>query len=112
VVFYDDDPAVSAAVIEWNRRMGIARAIVTNGKSDGSTMLDYPTMALASVIPALLVERPSRAFVIGFGTGVTVGELLQTGSVEHVDVAEISQGVIRAAPFFDFASFGVSKART
>ena len=32
-------------------------------------------MSLAALSPAMLAERPERAFVIGFGTGVTAGEL-------------------------------------
>ncbi len=107
LIFYDDDPALSAAVIEITSGAR-ARSIINNGKSDGSTRLDYPTMALAAIVPALLIDRPQRAFVIGYGTGVTVGELLQLGTIESVRVAEISQGVIRAAPLFDFANFDVT----
>ena len=42
--------------------------------------------------------------MIGLGTGVTAGELGALDEVESVTVAEISQGVIDAAPFFDFAN--------
>src|SRR5262249_53113271 len=59
------------------------------------------TMALAALLPAIFTEHAERAFVIGYGTGVTVGELAALGSMQRVTVAEISPGVIRAAPHFE-----------
>ena len=85
-----------------------ALSIVNNGKSDGNLVVDYPTMALTGLVPALLAERPARAFVVGYGTGVTVGELAALPDVEEVVVAEISRGVLRAAPFFDSGNLGAS----
>jgi len=100
VLFYEDDATNSIAV---SRERGADRAltIVNNGKSDGNLVADYPTMALTGLVPALLAERPARAFVVGYGTGVTVGELAALPDVEEVVVAEISRGVLRAAHFFD-----------
>ena len=46
--------------------------------------------------------------MIGFGTGVTAGELAELDEVESVTIAEISSAVIKAAPLFDFANHGVS----
>jgi hypothetical protein len=73
---------------------------VTNGKGDGSLVYDYPTMALAALVPALLAEKLERAFVIGWGTGVSAGELASLESVHQVVVAEISPAVVSAAPHF------------
>ena len=101
VVFYDDDPNSSVAVREAMLPTGPDPAIVTNGKPDGSIGVDYPTMALAALIPAVFAERAESGFVIGFGTGVTVGELAALRSMQRVTVAEISPGVIRAAPHFE-----------
>ena len=53
---------------------------------------DYPTMALAGLLPALLADDPERAFVIGYGTGVTAGELAALDDTREVIVAEISPG--------------------
>jgi predicted membrane-bound spermidine synthase len=101
VVFYDDDPNSSVAVRESLGPTGPDPAIVTNGKPDGSIGVDYPTMALAALIPAVFAERAETGFVIGYGTGVTVGELAALRSMQSVTVAEISPGVIRAAPHFE-----------
>jgi len=101
IIFYDDDPVSSVAV---KRRIGrdgdIDTALVVNGKGDGSLVHDFVTMSLAAVIPALLAEKLERAFVIGWGTGISAGELAGLESTREVVVAEISPAVVRAAPFF------------
>jgi hypothetical protein len=66
-------------------------------------------MALASLIPAILAQDISRAFVIGYGTGVTIGELAALQGMEEIVVAEISPAVLRASPLFDFANLEASK---
>ena len=101
IVFYDDDPNSSVAVRVTEVPQGLDPSIVTNGKPDGSIFGDYPTMALAALLPALFVDAPAHGFVIGFGTGVTVGELGALASMQDVTVAEISSGVIRGAPHFE-----------
>ena len=110
VLFYDDDPTTSVAVEEWPDPRGKAtRAIITNGKSDGSLGPDYPTMALAGLLPCLFTEQCRSAFVVGYGTGVTAGELAELDSIETVTVAEISRGVIKAARFFDHGNRQASR---
>lgn len=99
--FYDDDPTSTVAVIEYSVGNQKTLGISTNGKNDGSLLVDYPTMALAGLIPCLMAERCQKAFVIGLGTGVTAGELGALDGMQRVLVAEISPGVIEAAPLFD-----------
>jgi spermidine synthase len=105
IIFHDDDPTSAVVVTEGAG----SRAIITNGKPDGNLRLDYPTMALAGLIPAVLCDDPSRAFVIGWGLGVTVGELGSLDEVKEVVAAEISPGVLEAAPFFDAGNQNASK---
>ena len=107
VAFYDDDPAASVAVLEGppgSNGQPLYRSILSNGKSDGSVFGDYITMAMAALLPALIADKAERAFVIGYGTGVTVGEFASLDSAREVVVAEISPGVVRAAPLFDYAN--------
>jgi len=107
VLFYDDDPTSTVTVIEppeWPENRGIA----VNGKSDGSLEADYPTMALSALLPALMAERHERGFVIGWGTGVSTGELAALDETRQVRVAEISPGVIAAAPLFEDGNLGAS----
>ncbi|HUO63466.1 MAG TPA: fused MFS/spermidine synthase [Terriglobales bacterium] len=109
VLFYRDDPTTTVTVKETSVPDGrTSRAIVTNGKSDSDLIGDYPTMALMALLPALLAEKHERAFVIGFGTGVTTGQLAALEGTREVTVAEISRGVLEAAPFFEYANQGAS----
>jgi spermidine synthase len=106
VIFYDDDPTSTVTVTEDRDHN---RSIVVNGKSDGSLAGDYPTMALSALIPALMAERHERCFVIGWGTGVSAGELAALDATRSVRVAEISRGVIEAAPLFDVGNLAASR---
>ena len=111
IIFYDDDPTTSVAVRETRSREGkLNRSIVTNGKPDGSIVRDYPTEALLALLPCLFADSCERAFVIGYGTGTTVGELADLDSMREVTVAEIAQGVIDAAPLFDYGNRRASKS--
>ncbi|MDJ0848193.1 MAG: fused MFS/spermidine synthase [Myxococcota bacterium] len=100
--FHSDDPAMTVAVFA-TREPGLRRGltVATNGKSDGNTPADDATMVMAALLPALLAEETRRAFVIGWGTGITVGELAALDETEEVVVAEISHGVMEAAPLFE-----------
>jgi spermidine synthase len=111
IPFYDDDPAATVAVLDTRNGEALTdRAILLNGKIDGSLRIDYVTMSLAALLPALFAEQCERAFVIGFGTGVTVGELASLDCTREVVVGEISAAVIRAAPLFDHGNQAASKS--
>jgi spermidine synthase len=108
-IFYQDGPTSSVAVME-SKGKPETRSIIVNGKPDGNLEADYPTMALSALIPALMAERYERAFVIGWGTGVTTGELAALAGNRSVRVAEISRAVIAAAPYFDHGNGDASKS--
>lgn len=109
ILFQTDDPTTSVLVHELrNQRDPYSRSLSTNGKSDGDTYADYGTVGLLAVLPAMLTKKLERAFVIGWGIGTTAGELGSFESVTRVDVAEISPGVLEAAPLFDFATQGAT----
>ena len=108
IIFSDDDPTTTVIVRERLFGARMDRSVWTNGKSDGSLVIDYPTMALVTLVPCILAERCESAFVIGFGTGVSVGEFAVLDEMERVDVAEISGGVLDAAEYFDFGNQNVS----
>ena len=103
--FYDDDPTASVAALKTGPD---AVSIIVNGKSDGNTHADIHTMGLAALLPALFADRTESAFVIGYGTGITAGYLAEVATMRSVTVAEISSGVLGAAPLFDFANNGAS----
>ena len=110
VLFYDDDPTNTVAVTETPLPGAdpavvisglMSRSLMSNGKSDGNLRFDYTTMALAGLLPALVSDDRSRAFVIGWGLGVTSGELGSLDDVHEVVAAEIAPAVLAAAPLFD-----------
>jgi spermidine synthase len=110
IVFYDDGPTSTVTVRSGTRKDDrLNLSIYVNGKSDGNLIADYPTTSLLALIPALMAEKVERCFVIGFGTGVSTGELASLEWVQEVDVAEISQAVIEAAPLFDRGNRAASK---
>jgi len=108
LVFHDDDPVTSVVILQ-SHGSERARSIFTNGKPDGSTGGDYPTMCFAAMIPALLTDDPSRGFVIGWGTGVTVGELAALPENQETVVAEISPGVLEGASWFTQLNQGADR---
>lgn len=109
-LFYDDDPVSSVAVVLNTWPGGSSHSIVVNGKSDGNTRGDRYTMRLLALIPALFAERPGSAFVIGWGTGMTAGELAALDEIQRVKVAEISPAVSRAAALFDSETLDASQS--
>ncbi len=110
VLFHDDDPTTTVTVKAPEQSGGRpSESIFTNGKSDGSLTGDYATMSLVALIPCLIAESCDEAFVIGYGTGVTAGEFAALESMQRVVVAEISRGVLEAAPLFDAGNLGASR---
>ncbi|HLY37029.1 MAG TPA: fused MFS/spermidine synthase [Candidatus Binatia bacterium] len=110
VPFYADDPVGSVTV--WERKGTAAtpsRSVRVNGKSEGEIPTDYVTMSLVALIPAWIAQDCARSFVIGYGTGVTAGELAALGCARSVEVAEISPAVIAAAPLFDYGNQDASR---
>jgi predicted membrane-bound spermidine synthase len=109
VIFYEDDPTSSVAVFETFMPDKLNfRALKVNGKPDSATAVDVTTTGLLGLLPALFAESTERTFVIGYGTGVSVGELAALETTREVVVAEISSGVVAAAPLFDFANQGAA----
>jgi predicted membrane-bound spermidine synthase/tetratricopeptide (TPR) repeat protein len=88
----------NATVSVW--RNGMATWLKSNGKADASSVADMNTQVLVGLLPGLAHPAPRRAFVVGFGSGVSVRALAAVRGVEQVDVAEIERAVLDAAPFF------------
>jgi spermidine synthase len=108
VKFHKDGSTASVAVTERSEMMHfkgqIPLSIVINGKSDSSTVDDIYTLKLSAHIPAILASQRRNVMVIGLGTGVTAGELTLYPDIERIDVAEISQTVVDALPYFSKAT--------
>ncbi len=69
-------------------------ALIVNGKSDGSSQVDAPTMVMSGLIGALLHPEPKHSLVIGLGTGTTAGWLAEVETMQRVDVVELEPAVV------------------
>ena len=98
IIFYKEGMNATVAVTHSLRNKANKRLII-NGKPDASTYFDMPTQVLLGEIPVMLHKNPKNIFVVGFGSGTTIGSLLNF-PVEKVVCAEISKEVIAAAPLF------------
>lgn len=88
------------AVISVRRaRDGSWLSYQANGKWEGSIGETAPNWSLLGHIPMLLQDDPQRALLVGLGTGITLGALLDY-PVERIDVAEIEPAVVEAADYF------------
>lgn len=102
-----DGPTDSVIVLE--NRDGL-RFLKVNGKTDASDAEDLATQRMVAHIPLLLHQawNPGRArdvFVVGLGSGVTVGSAAMHEGVE-VTCAELSEGVIAASRWFAHVNRG------
>ena len=85
-----------------------ALSLRTNGKSDGSIVMDPEarrgtdeiTMVLSGALPLALKPQARSAAVIGIGTGLTTHTLLQSMAIERVDTVEIEAAMAEAARGF------------
>lgn len=78
---------------------GKVRYFTVNGKTDGGTGADMKTQVLVGQLPLLLHPDPQQVFVLGLGTGVSLGGVVRH-PVKEIDCAEISPEVVKAAAHF------------
>jgi spermidine synthase len=92
IPFYDEGPDATVTIREYNDYYSLN----VNGHNTAfTTIKDQIVNRMLGYIPYMLDEHPRRALVIGFGLGFTVESLVQP-EIDTVDVAEISEGVIKS----------------
>jgi spermidine synthase len=102
LVFYDEAPGGTVAVIEQSAPQGNFRRLYIQGVSNsGDSMPSLRYMRLQALLP-LLIHRgePRSVLVIGLGTGITAGATLAYDGLDRRVVAELLPAVVRAAPNF------------
>jgi spermidine synthase len=92
-VAWEEDGRESSVALK--RSFGYSFSV--NGKSDGHAILDAGTQVMSPLVGALLHPNPKRGLVIGLGTGSSAGWLGAVPSVEHVDVYELEDSILRVA---------------
>ncbi|MHB1398348.1 MAG: fused MFS/spermidine synthase [Trichloromonadaceae bacterium] len=78
---------------------GKSRYFTVNGKTDGGTGADMKTQILVGQLPLLLHPDPQQVFVLGLGTGISLGGVVRH-PVKEIDCAEISPEVVKAEAHF------------
>jgi predicted membrane-bound spermidine synthase len=53
-------------------------------------------------LPMLFAQQTESAAVVGLGTGITAGAILQYPQLKKLDIFEIEPGVVEAAKFYDY----------
>ncbi len=94
VVFYQDGVSTTVSV----ERSGKSWVLKNNGKVEASDRNDMPTQILVGLLPTLLHPGGKQnVFLVGYGSGVTVGAITQDDRVARIDVAELEPAVLEAA---------------
>ncbi len=76
----------------------IAHRLLTNGYSmSGTSGRNRRYMQLFVYLPVALRPEPRDALLISYGVGSTARALVQTRSLEHVDVVDISRAILEAS---------------
>ncbi|MBX7232551.1 MAG: hypothetical protein K1X29_10745, partial [Bdellovibrionales bacterium] len=122
-LFFEDDPNTSVSVLQFTQPKSQGEekkdenepsegpqtkkepmaetALLVNGKADASYPVDAITRTLLPVFATTIAPEVKKIFIVGLGPGLSTAITTNLKEVEHVDVAEISQGVINALPQFE-----------
>jgi spermidine synthase len=107
ILFSVDDPNTYVTVTQETDK---DIAVYLNGKPDAITSVDENTRAMAVLAPIALSPNPVKSiFIAGLGGGLSTGIAALFSEVEKIDVAEISQGVVDALPFFKPFNYGLEE---
>jgi spermidine synthase len=98
LLYYNTGQTATVSVME--NQDGV-RFLAVDGKTDAGTPRahDMKAQVLLGQLPLLFHPEPDRVFIVGLGSGVTVGSIL-THDVRIVDCAEFSKSVIEATQYF------------
>ncbi|MBI4288423.1 MAG: fused MFS/spermidine synthase [Chloroflexi bacterium] len=96
LLFYGEGQLGTVSVIEASN----ARVLAINGKPEASSHYDISTQLLVGHVPVLLHEKPRSVLMVGLGSGITLGAILQHSELERVDAIEIEPVVAEAAEYF------------
>lgn len=105
VLYYFEGANETISVI---RPKGARQAFIVNGRPEATTdWVDVQCQRTLGHLPMLLHPNPRKVFVLGTGTGMTLGATSLHPEVERIVLAEIEPGVIGAARTFAEWNHGV-----
>lgn len=102
LTFYQEGRGGTVAVVTQGQGQRAFHRLYIQGVSNtGDAMPSLRYMRIQALLPLLIHNaEPRSALVIGFGTGITAGALLQYPGLQQRVVAELLPTVINAAPQF------------
>lgn len=99
LLFFKETAAGTITVVEDNRT-GIRWSYINNSAVCGTTYDALKVVRVLAHLPMLAHPDPRQVLVIGFGLGVTAGNVL-TYPVERVDCVELCPEVVEAAYLYE-----------
>jgi spermidine synthase len=97
VVYYRDGISTTVTVEKLAGGWGLRN----NGKVKASNRHDMPTQILVGLMPSLFHSSTEQSvFLVGYGSGVTVGSIGIAPMVKEVDVVELEPAVYEAADLY------------
>jgi len=106
-LYYKEGIHGTVSVFSWKSKGITKKSLMTNGKVDATSSGDMPTQILLGQLPMFLHPNPREVMVIGLGSGMTAGSVLQNSAVEQLDILEISPEVVEASEFFKEDNYDV-----
>ena len=94
VLFSEETPFQKVEILEtdaWGNMMTIDGMVMLSEKDE------FVYHEMLAHVPMFAHPKPRRVLIIGGGDGGTAREVLRHPSVEHVDMVEIDEAVVRAA---------------
>jgi len=95
LLYYEEGAAATVSV----KKLTGTTTLAVDGKTDASNRGDMLTQKLIAHLPLLLHDNPKDVFIVGLGSGVTVGAAL-IHPIARADVIEISPEVVTASELF------------
>jgi spermidine synthase len=96
LLLYREGPTATVSVRDdW----GI-RSMAVNGRTNASDKDDMPTQVILGQLPILVAPHMENALIVGFGSGVSVGSILQS-EIKSVECVELEPTAIEAGEYFN-----------
>jgi spermidine synthase len=97
VLYVREGPTASVYVSELPDK---SRVLIINARTNASDDPgDMATQVTLAHVPLLLAKHPEKVFVVGWGSGVTIGSVAQE-PVESITAVEIEPAVVEGSAFF------------
>ena len=98
VLMFEEGPTATVSVRQdWNI---ISMAVNGRTNASDSGTGDMPNQVMLAQLPMLLAPKIEKGLVVGFGSGVSVGSMLQS-EIKSLECVELERTTIDAGHFFE-----------